>query len=115
MPRRPWRRRCCSTCRPAWAIAIKTKRRLEVAQELGQWVLQQLAFDSHIAVLDTATTGATFSVDRSTARKSIRGLLPANQARPIPQMLDAAMRLLRESEHQRKELYIFTDMTAGPG
>ena len=97
---------------PRMAYRHQNQTRLEVAKELGSWVVQQLAFDSDLAILDTATVTASFSVDRSTANKSIDGLLSLASSQDIPQTMTNAAQLLRTSDKQRKEMYVFTDLTA---
>ncbi len=88
--------------------------RLEDARELGQWLLAQLPEQSEIAVVDTRL-GATaaFAADRGAAKERITRLETVPNSQPLPVAIDAAVKLLRQSKLERKELYIFTDLSRG--
>jgi len=89
------------------------RTRLEAAQELGQWLLAQLPAESEIAVLDTRLGPGAFQVDRGAARQQIDRLAAVANSRPVAETVEEAARLLGESELERKELYVFTDLARG--
>jgi hypothetical protein len=87
--------------------------RLSAAQRLGLWLLGQLPGQSTIAVLDARLEPAAFAVDAGAARQRIEQLDITPTAQPLPMVIAEALRLLSQSDHQRKELYVFTDLSRG--
>jgi hypothetical protein len=85
--------------------------RLEVAQETAQWLLPQLPPESEVAVVDSRTASATFAVDVGAARQRIDRLDAATMTQPLGFALASAFKRVSESEKQRKEVYVFTDLT----
>jgi hypothetical protein len=90
--------------------------RLEVAEEMGLWLLGQFPPESQVAVLDSRAEAAAFQVDIGAARHRIERLETAANARPITAAVDEAVRLLGDSPLSRKEVYVFSDLarTAWP-
>jgi len=90
----------------------ENQTRLEAAQKLGLWLLDQLPDQSEVGVLD-ARVGSTaaFQSDRDTARRRIERLDAAANAQPMSAAIDQAVELLRQSQLARKELYLFTDLS----
>ncbi len=86
------------------------RSRLEAAQELGTWLLTQLPGQSEIAVLDTRLDPGAFQVDRGAARQQIERLAAVPNSRSLSEAVEEALRLLGESELERKELYVFSDL-----
>lgn len=86
------------------------RSRLDVAQELGLWLLAQLPEESQIAVLDTRPGPAAFQVDRGAAKHRIEHLSAVANSQSLLTTLDAAVRLVEQSELERREIYVFTDM-----
>ncbi|MHC4401341.1 MAG: vWA domain-containing protein, partial [Planctomycetota bacterium] len=84
--------------------------RLEAARELGLWLLAQLPRGSEIAVLDSRHGVEAFQVDRGAAKHRIENLSTLAATRPLMSTLDEAARLLGQSELERKEIHVFTDM-----
>jgi hypothetical protein len=91
----------------------ENQTRLDAAKKLGSWLLSQLPSESEIAVLDTHLGGGAFQVDRGAARQRIERLEVVPNSQPLANVLDEAIRLLKESKLERKELYIFTDLSQG--
>ncbi len=92
----------------------ENQTRLEAARALGSWLLTQLPEQSEVAVLDTRLgTGAAFQADRGAARDRIARLETVSNSQPLTVALDGAVKLLRQSHLDRKELYIFTDLSRG--
>ena len=85
--------------------------RLEVAQATGLWILQQLPSDSQVAIMDAHPGPAVFAVDMAAARKAVERLQTSGVAQPIPDVLDSAAQLLATGRHERKEVYVLTDLT----
>ncbi len=91
----------------------ENQTRLDAAKKLGTWLLSQLPAESEIAILDTRLGGGAFQVDRGAARQRIERLDVVPNSQPLTSVLDEAIRLLKESKKERKELYIFTDLSRG--
>ena len=88
--------------------------RLEAARAMGAWLVTQLPEQSEVAVLDTRLgTVAAFQADRGAARDRIDRLETVSNSQPLTVALDAAVKLLRQSNLERKELYLFTDLSRG--
>ncbi|MBN2477415.1 MAG: BatA domain-containing protein [Pirellulales bacterium] len=87
--------------------------RLQSARELGLWLLAQLPSQSQIAVLDTRLGPGTFQVDRGAAKQRIERLQTVAHSQPLPRALDEALRLVGQSELERKEVYVFSDLARG--
>ena len=88
----------------------ENRTRLEVAQEMGQWLLDQLPGESQIMVLDTRHGPAAFQVDRAAAKHRIQRLSTLANSRPLSDAIDEALQLFDQSELTEREVYIFSDM-----
>lgn len=96
---------------PRMLYHTANQTRLEVAQGLGEWLTRQLPPQSQVAVLESSLRSVVFQVDVPAARQRIDRLETTLAPRPLPEMIEEAARLLRESDKRRKEIYIFTDLT----
>jgi hypothetical protein len=90
----------------------ENRTRLEVAQETADWLLQQLPADSEVAVIESSSPQSAFAVDLAAAAKSIKRLQTGPLARPLPEVLERAQALLKQSEKTRREIYVLTDLTS---
>jgi hypothetical protein len=86
------------------------KTRLEAAQELGQWLLQQLPPESQIAVCDSGMAPQSFDADRGLSKQRIHSLEIAANPRPLTRIVGEAARVLQKSQLPAKEIYVFTDL-----
>ena len=96
---------------PRMQFRRQNKTRLQQAQETALWLLKQLPRDSHVAVIDSRVATRLFAADLGAAKNAIEGLQVTNVAVPLPRSLDEALGLIDTSDKQRKEVYVFTDMT----
>lgn len=96
---------------PRMSYQFQNQSRLEQAKELARWLLREISSDSEVAIVDTASNLAAFSVDHLAARSSIDGLKIAHQTTSLPEILRPAIDLVESSQNERKEIYVFTDMT----
>jgi len=96
---------------PRMAYRTENKTRLEVAQDISRWLLPRLPAESSIAVIDANPGDPVFQIDQSTALQRIDRLDTSGAGRPIVELLEGALRLLKESTLVRKEVYIFTDLS----
>lgn len=99
---------------PRMEYRQKNQTRLESARELGLWLLAQLPEESEIGVLDTRLGSVpAFQADRGAARERVTRLETVSNSQPLPFAIENAVQLLRQSHLERKELYIFTDLSRG--
>lgn len=84
--------------------------RVQVAQQFGGRLLAQLPRESQVAVLDTRLGPAAFQVDRGAALAQIDRLEIVANSQPLSRVIEEALRLVGQSELDRKEVYIFTDL-----
>ncbi|HEY5311383.1 MAG TPA: VWA domain-containing protein, partial [Pirellulales bacterium] len=85
--------------------------RMEVAQHTALQMLARLPEESQIGVFDSRGGALVFQVDRGAARQRIERLASSGVGQPLPQAIEAALELLKTSEHP-KEIYIFSDLAA---
>lgn len=102
---------------PRMAYKSENQTRLEAAQETALWLLKQLPAESLLAVFDSARSQAVFQVDQGAARSRVERMETIDVPRPLWEVIEQAAELLqkgepgREEMPQRKELYIFSDLT----
>jgi len=97
---------------PHMGYRHENQSRLEVAQEIALKLLSDFPHESQVAVLDTRGQPGVFQVDLGAARQRIERLELTPVTQPILTAVDEALRLLGEATQQRREIYIFTDLTA---
>ncbi len=99
---------------PRMEYRHENQPRLEAARDFGLWLLRQLPEQSEIAVLDTRLgSPAAFQPDRGAAKERITRLESVANSQPLPAAIDAAVKLLRQSSLERKEIYVFTNLSRG--
>jgi hypothetical protein len=98
---------------PRMAYRQDNQTRLEVAQSTAHWLLGQLPAESEVAVLESEQPAGDFAVDLGAAEQRIAQLKPAATATPLPEAVAKALPLVRKKEQQRKEIYLFTDLSRG--
>lgn len=96
---------------PRFGYRRENRTLLEKAQDHGRWLISQLPLNSKVAVLETGDEHPFFSVDISAARKRLNTLDINYAASPIPEVLERAVKFLSEEDFERKEIYVFSDLT----
>ncbi len=86
--------------------------RLEVAQEAARKLIRQFPPGSELAIMTTRDTSAAFSPDLQSASAAIQSLDISMVNHSIPDTLPSAMAVLQDRPQERKELYIFSDLTS---
>jgi hypothetical protein len=94
---------------PRMAYRHENKTRLEQAGETARWLIGQLPQDSEVAVLDSQTRTAVFSLDASAAAQAAERLQVSYSPRSLPQVIEDGLSLAQTSQQAHKEIYIFTD------
>jgi len=89
----------------------ENKTRLQAAQETALWLLPQLPAESEVAVIESSTLAATFAVDSIAARQQIERLSTVAAPQPWLDVVESALQLVNDSAMERKEIYLFTDLT----
>jgi hypothetical protein len=97
---------------PRMQYRRENQTRLEQAQTLADSVVRQLPADSQVAVLDSRAITPVFSLDLSAARKTIARVQTTGAPRALDQLLVSALELLGPHSLKRKEVYVYTDLTA---
>ncbi len=97
---------------PRMQFIFENQSRLDKAREMCQWLLEQFPKDSQVSIAAPDGSEPFFSVDLSAAEKRLETLATDFAAAPLPRAIGAALKLLSESAHERREIYIVTDMTA---
>lgn len=96
---------------PRMDYRYENRTRLEVARETATWLLTQLPVDSQIAIVETRPGPDVFAVDAAAARQTVERLQPSSAAQPVNAAIDRALRLLAGGAHQRRELYVLSDLS----
>jgi len=95
---------------PRMQYRQNNETRLEAAQATADWLLPQLPRESDVAVIDSRTGSAVFAVDIGAARSRIERLDATSMSQPLSEAIESAIELVGQSDKQRKEIYIFTDL-----
>ena len=97
---------------PRMTYVYENETRLERVKELGDWLLGQFPADSEVCILATDHDRPFFSVDVSAAKKRLNTLDIAYDSAFLPKTFNDGIRLLEKGQHERKEVYVLTDLTA---
>jgi hypothetical protein len=89
----------------------ENKTRLKAAQDLALWLLPNLPADSDVAVADSSALVDTFAVDPIAARHRVERLITTAAPQPWLEIVERALQLVNESDKERKEVYLFTDLS----
>jgi len=90
----------------------ENQTRLDAAKEMAAWLLAQLPQESEIAVIDAGPRSPTdFQADRLAAKQHLKRLEPVPDAQTITWAIERALARLATSKLDRKEVYVFTDLT----
>lgn len=96
---------------PRMQYQHQNRSRLEQAQEIAEGLLPQLPADSEVAVFESTPGAAVFQVDIAAAKQRVERLDISWTGRPLESSILDALALLEQSDLQRKEIYIFTDLS----
>lgn len=96
---------------PRMDLQFSNQTRLQRVREVAEKLIEKLPKDSEVAVVDTEGSAAVFSPDRSAASTVLGKLEISGGSRPFFEQIERASELARSARHERRELYIFSDMT----
>lgn len=98
---------------PTMAYEEENRTRLQEAQEIAGWLLDEIPSESQVAVIDSRIDSNVFQVDLSEARKFVSELNVTNVPSRFDSAIEAAWKLVKTGDHDAKEIYIFTDLARG--
>ena len=96
---------------PTMEYRFENQTRLEKSAEVAQWLVGQFPSDSQVCVVALDRDTPFFSVDTSAAAKRLSKIDVIYNAETVTAALARAYPLFDEVELERKEIYIFTDLT----
>lgn len=96
---------------PRMQYLWRDQTRLDKAREIAEWLIRQLPADSEVAVLDSRPGGAAFAVDLAAAQRSVERLEATGVPLPLADVAEQALKLTQASQKQRKEVYLFSDLS----
>ncbi len=85
--------------------------RLEQMKATAQWLVSRYPRDSRIAVLDRSARPASFSLDNAAAMRTIDKAEPRQLVQPLAERIEAAVRLVRSSELERRAVFVLSDLS----
>lgn len=97
---------------PRMGYRRENRSHLEFAREEAAWVLSVLPPDSQISVIDSGDPESFFSVDLGAANRRLAGLEIVATQSGIGAALKSAAGLLKSAAHERREVYVLTDLAA---
>ena len=95
------------------SYTAEKRTRLDAARDFAEQLLAALPQRSEIGVVDTSTSTHVYEADPVVARQRIAKLKTGGRGMPLSQACESAVELLTQAQYERKELYIFTDFSAG--
>ena len=89
----------------------ENKSNLERAKEISRWLIEQFPSESQACVMSTGDEAPFFSVDLGAARNLIDNLEIDFGSLSIPTRMTDGMKLLDEAVHERREIYVVSDLS----
>ncbi|MEZ6136761.1 MAG: BatA domain-containing protein [Pirellulaceae bacterium] len=94
---------------PTMGYQAGNQTRLEAAQEMSTWILDQLPLDSRVGVLSGAPVGA-LALDPNTAKSQVKIVEVRALHVDLLSQIRTALDLVLANELERKEIYVVTDL-----
>ncbi len=98
---------------PSMSYEEENKTRLQSAQEIANWLLDEIPSESQVAVIDSRIDSNVFQVDINAAADHVDELQLTNVPSRFDLAIESAWKLVKTGDHDAKEIYIFTDLTRG--
>lgn len=86
-------------------------RVIDQIRDEANWILGRYPADSRIAVIDRSPRPAAFALDVASAARQIERTEPLALSRSLTERVEAAIRLVRSSELDRRIVVVVTDLT----
>ncbi|QDU91470.1 hypothetical protein Pla175_48990 [Pirellulimonas nuda] len=90
----------------------ENQTRLEAAQDVAHWLLDQMPADTQVSVADTARGLLGAASEPTSAKLRVDRLQASAAARDWSAVLRDALDSLGDDQQTRRELYVFTDLSA---
>jgi hypothetical protein len=100
----------CDTS-PRMGYQFENRSVLSHAQLAARSLISDLPQDSQIAVVSSDRGSVFWSAGRSAALKTVDRLKTTGRPRVLTDTIRQALRLVDEARHDRKEIYVFSDLT----
>lgn len=97
---------------PTSAWKTRSDDRVTRMKDLATWMVTRLPRTSRIAIIDRSAQVATFALDAGSAVARIEQLKPLEVTRPIESRLAAAVRLVRSSDLDNRQVLVVSDLAA---
>jgi hypothetical protein len=97
---------------PRMQLEYENETRFDKAKAFGQWLLTQFPRDSQVCIAATDGDSPFFSVDVGAADRRIAKIETSYVGSKIPSAVEKGLETLKTSAHDRKEVYVLTDLTA---
>ncbi|MCA9181587.1 MAG: BatA and WFA domain-containing protein, partial [Planctomycetales bacterium] len=94
---------------PTMSYRNDNTTRLELARDMGMWILDQLPLDSRVGILAGAPLGS-LALDPSTAKSQLKIIETRGAHVDLLARIRTALDLVLASELERKEIYVVTDL-----
>lgn len=85
--------------------------RIDRMREVAEWMIGRYPSESRLAIIDRSARPATFSLDGATAGRTLAKLEPLQVTVPLATRIEAAVRLVRSSDLQRRAVFVLTDLS----
>ncbi|MEZ6082265.1 MAG: BatA domain-containing protein, partial [Pirellulaceae bacterium] len=94
---------------PTMSYRTDNTTRLELARDMGVWILDQLPLDSRVGILAGAPLGS-LALDPATAKSQLKIIETRGAHVDLLARIRTALDLVLASELERKEIYVVTDL-----
>ena len=104
---------CVVDTAPRMLLRQENRTRLDEVRDIASNIFENLPPESKIAIVDTGDGGANFSASAAVAANRIERLTAGASSVNVATAMNDAVRLLESSDIERRELYVFTDLSHG--
>ena len=104
---------CVVDTSPRMLLRQENRTRIDEVRDIALSLFEELPPESKVAIVDTSEGGVHFSASVSVATNRVERLSVSASSMSLVTAMGDAARLLESSEMERKELYIFTDLSHG--
>lgn len=97
---------------PSMSYQYHNETRLAAAKEMATWLMDRLPIGSQIAIVNS-DSGVRLNQDRVSANRLLERTIVEGRATNLVQRISASIDVLRNSDLERREVYVLTDLSAG--
>ncbi len=95
---------------PSMNYQYRNRTRLDEAKEMAGWLMDRLPIGSQIAIVNSDAT-VRLHADRASANRQLEKTIVEGRASAISQRIASSIDALRQSELERREVYVLTDLS----